>query len=1168
MPGLKETEVQGKKMLKRKDEDLSKYMTPVTSWDYFDALTNSAQSVIARNHGEVSTDLDLLEKYLKMSTTVLKESLKKMQDPSMNKLPSSIFELVRLQEQTGKWTDIREVLTCLGLPLNSRIQDAQSPWEQATAFALAAIRQCVDFYPELSLVHDKAIKYFPTPELLWAARDVIAAHKYAREFAWAESMKDNISDEAAVGPGTNFEVSASNILTEEGSSIGQGSSKVEDKLDMERATDRNFETQLNNNDQWKQHIHGSFFVPTYTLAVEPKPKLMLFNDYLPSRMDAPRIKTNPSQLHPPVLSPLSTFHPRSTSGGVGSSDHLAAMPFSPNSTTGSAGLGSPSHALSRSRGGSRGGGGGSRTQRRLAELEMMEKEGVDKAIIDDIDRIKKAWNPDYRLNSRESIYNKTYDSTLMPLAPYTPQNYNTSGFDTLGLTSTFFEDLDGPDDDGNDGNEEKDNELVEEQVVSPSGGRRPKSKGKKGGKIDRIPIYENQKKAAKKAAKSDAVASPKANDVSNVVSSPLRTGLTSDFGLTQTLASSAQSPSSSLSTTTTTINSATLAFGTSSPSANAPYNNNMFVDTRTQPIDPSKFMETERTTLTSPLAEALEAVIKPKVDLVKQRESMDKLQLIYNKIIDLYLTLTKAFDDLTALLEKMIFIYNKTTTTDARNKVLDEFTARLGDGTKPIEGFYDWRGRGCEGFRPLVVEFLIQVQLMAEERLRLYEINKPEGRTLKDPGRDVELNDRWCLMWGGKDIVWSVMHMCDPFREYRELCDWYGRRFPFLGNPLMLPFNLYEAIDHIGLRQHVSDQLKCKPFLHFGFERNLSNWEFEKFLVKFRDKFLDYADENTSFNWPEAPVLPPTAVSDATFRLYTAVLVIYCRCSQSVKNTFEYEKKFVALMNTKRGRGMGLMFGEDGVKEEKFLNIPPGLLKFLEDPTFKRTIKQTKPPEPEQKKVPKPKKLKPIKLIDVLLLADVEGVGKKKKIVKVNEDYAKMYLIPRRLAEIPRKEQGSSNPTTPEKNAKRGSSKSPPNKRGDSRGTVSKPNSAAGGPGGTSNRTADESSLLLGNDNLANPAISDPNAPPGTAGIDTTSRTSTATAPDLATTTATTATTATLADKAKKAKSATAITKETLAEEVQQSRTVTRLPPVQQDQTAKMTRRLDDNKRPSSPNKK
>jgi hypothetical protein len=77
MPGLKETEVQGKKMLKRKDEDLSKFMTPVTSWDYFDALTNSAQSVIARNNGEVSTDLDLLEKYLKLSTTVLKESLKK-----------------------------------------------------------------------------------------------------------------------------------------------------------------------------------------------------------------------------------------------------------------------------------------------------------------------------------------------------------------------------------------------------------------------------------------------------------------------------------------------------------------------------------------------------------------------------------------------------------------------------------------------------------------------------------------------------------------------------------------------------------------------------------------------------------------------------------------------------------------------------------------------------------------------------------------------------------------------------------------------------------------------------------------------------------------------------------------------------------------------------------
>jgi hypothetical protein len=446
----------------------------------------------------------------------------------------------------------------------------------------------------------------------------------------------------------------------------------------------------------------------------------------------------------------------------------------------------------------------------------------------------------------------------------------------------------------------------------------------------------------------------------------------------------------------------------------------------------------------------------------------------------------------------------------------------------------------------LVVEFFCRVQDMAEERLVLAEINKPEGRTLLDPGRDVELNDRWCLMWGGKCIVQSVLHILDPFREYREICDWFGRRFCFLGNSLMLPFNLHESLDELNMRQHVTDQLRTKPFLHFGFERQKSNWQFEKFLVQFRRKFLDYSEDNQSFNWPDTPILNPVSDDNTVLRLYTAILVIYCRCSASVKRTFEYEKKFVAIASTKRGKD--LMFGNDGVKEEKFLNIPPGLLKFLEDPTFKRTLKQTKPVEEAPKKEPKPKKLKPIKLIDVLLIADVEGVGKKNKIVKVNEDYAKMYLIPRKLAEIPRKERA----VTPTDGAKSGRGKTPSPQK--SRPGTGKPN--------TSQTERSSSSPKVSRQQVI--SSTGPTA-------DAASNEKDSTNPNVQNSDINKEVVENSASEDKKvkakAKKLKAMSKATIAEEIQSSRNVTRLPPMTGSSSMKMTRRLDEG-RPPTPNAK
>jgi hypothetical protein len=93
-----------------------------------------------------------------------------------------------------------------------------------------------------------------------------------------------------------------------------------------------------------------------------------------------------------------------------------------------------------------------------------------------------------------------------------------------------------------------------------------------------------------------------------------------------------------------------------------------------------------------------------------------------------------------------------------RYKTFDELTARLGEGQHPIEGFFDWRQHGVPGLRPVMVDFFVEVQLMAEARLDLEELLQPAGRRL-GAVNNVETNlSRWTLFWSGFDVVLKVVH--------------------------------------------------------------------------------------------------------------------------------------------------------------------------------------------------------------------------------------------------------------------------------------------------------------------------------------------------------------------------------------------------------------------------
>lgn len=83
----------------------------------------------------------------------------------------------------------------------------------------------------------------------------------------------------------------------------------------------------------------------------------------------------------------------------------------------------------------------------------------------------------------------------------------------------------------------------------------------------------------------------------------------------------------------------------------------------------------------------------------------------------------------------------------------------LGLGISAQVGFDDWRRLGVKGLRPKVVEFLNEVQRMAEIRLDILELENPGGNII-DYKLNIEANrSRWKIYYNNSDLVHRVMHM-------------------------------------------------------------------------------------------------------------------------------------------------------------------------------------------------------------------------------------------------------------------------------------------------------------------------------------------------------------------------------------------------------------------------
>jgi hypothetical protein len=148
---------------------------PNTTWDFFDAFTKSTPCQLAFNNEHLSSEH--LDKYMAMThKTILEEERERNRIPQ-RALPPMIDELLKCQSRSGKFESLAEVSRILRLPpvlIFKRRNDFEE-WEKATALAVAAMRQRIEFFEEIFEQHEMAAQWVQSGELISDARELFAA---------------------------------------------------------------------------------------------------------------------------------------------------------------------------------------------------------------------------------------------------------------------------------------------------------------------------------------------------------------------------------------------------------------------------------------------------------------------------------------------------------------------------------------------------------------------------------------------------------------------------------------------------------------------------------------------------------------------------------------------------------------------------------------------------------------------------------------------------------------------------------------------------------------------------------------------------------------------------------------------------------------------------------
>jgi hypothetical protein len=163
-----------KKTYLRSDRhDCSRFEYPNLSWDYYNALCRSDPSVIAQEEGAVSTKIEDIDTYLKKAAKKRYADLRVIPEVP----PEPLNTALKLQARDGKWNNLDEIKDLFRISefapsIGQTLLDCATPWQEATALVVAAMRQKYDYFHLLGDAYDLAYPWI-SEEMIWAARDVL-----------------------------------------------------------------------------------------------------------------------------------------------------------------------------------------------------------------------------------------------------------------------------------------------------------------------------------------------------------------------------------------------------------------------------------------------------------------------------------------------------------------------------------------------------------------------------------------------------------------------------------------------------------------------------------------------------------------------------------------------------------------------------------------------------------------------------------------------------------------------------------------------------------------------------------------------------------------------------------------------------------------------------------
>ena len=143
-----------------------------TFGDFFDAFSSSIATQEAIKDGTISSDS------LKHLNTYVKKAYASKHVPKETPaLPPPYDLLISLQDRTGKWCDLQQVLSVLDLPPDTRLGRGLEDWEEGTVFAVAALRQRPELFSSLCEAHDKGLQWISSRGLITMALEILGDYQ-------------------------------------------------------------------------------------------------------------------------------------------------------------------------------------------------------------------------------------------------------------------------------------------------------------------------------------------------------------------------------------------------------------------------------------------------------------------------------------------------------------------------------------------------------------------------------------------------------------------------------------------------------------------------------------------------------------------------------------------------------------------------------------------------------------------------------------------------------------------------------------------------------------------------------------------------------------------------------------------------------------------------------